>query len=101
MSAQLELVFTARDEALQIVTEHADDWDKSCVDAVLYDLMAQTVPWSANDARELIAARSRHLLSARLNSFRLRGLIEKVGEVVSTDVGTHGKKIATYLRSER
>lgn len=100
MSADmLDLVWEARSDALSQVTANAARWDIQCVDAVILHLADTRSTFSANDARDLISELpQRKLIGARFNSLRLRGVIEIVGDVVSTDPGTHGKKIGIYRK---
>lgn len=101
MTAQMELVFTARDEALRSVTEASDDQDIAVVDQAILNLAATGGRFSANDVRPLLPElRSKNLIGARFNALRMRRLIVKVGEVTSTDRGTHGKRVALYVGAD-
>jgi hypothetical protein len=94
---QLALVFAARDEALTAVTEASDDQDIAVVDQAIDRFAASGVQFSANDIRPLLPPlRSNNLIGARFNAARMRRQIVKVGEVTSTDPGTHGKPVALY-----
>lgn len=95
---QMTLVFAARDEALQAVTDHSDAQDIAVVDQAILTVAQQGRPFSANDFRGLLPElRNRKLIGARINSLRMRKVLRKVDEVTSTDVGTHGKKVGVYV----
>lgn len=97
-----QLAFALRDEALEAVTEASDEQDVAVVDQAILNVAQRGVPFSANDVRPLLPRlRSNNLVGARMNSLRMRRLIVKIGEVVSTDPGTHGKKIGLYVLPQR
>lgn len=96
--SQLSLVFDQRDAALELVTENGDTQDVAVVDQAISRFAASGARFSANDVRPLLPAlRSNNLVGARFNAARMRRQIVKVGEVISTDPGTHGKKVALYI----
>lgn len=97
--AQLALVFTARDEALAIVTEHASDWDKHLIEQAVFAHIDMYGSCSANDFRDLLPEiGNRKLIGAQIRSLAMRRLIVKVGEETSTDIGTHAKPICRWSR---
>lgn len=96
LQLDFDAAIEAKEEALRLVEEFAGDWDKAVVEQAILGHIDMYGSASANDFRDLVNPASRHLLSARLNSLRMRKVIEAVGEVRSSDVGTHGKKILLY-----
>ena len=99
IAAQLSLdeAIQARDEAIAQVNANADDWAKATVDQAILALAALR-PTSANDLRDkLPEIGDRSLIGARFRSLLMRKRLVNVGEVVSTDVGTHAKKIGLYV----
>lgn len=97
---QLDLAYALRDQALTQVTTASDTQDIAVVDQAIREVAAAGQPFSANDVRPLLPPlRSQGLVGARMNSLRMRRQIIKIGEVVSTDVGTHGKRIGLYVAS--
>lgn len=98
--SDIDAALKARDKALQQVNDNADEWAKSVVDRIVTSLAESGEPFTADDARDLIPPGvSPHLLSARLNSARMRGLIVKIGERPSRLVSIHGKPIAVWVAS--
>jgi hypothetical protein len=93
---QFELVYDTRDQALKAVEQNADEIDKQIVDQAVLSLAALR-PVSANDFRDLLPEiTNRALIGARIRSLAMRGRLVKVGEVTSSDPGTHAKPIAVW-----
>lgn len=100
MSEQLALALEARDRGIRQVQDASDKWERDLIDQAILTLAALR-PTSANDFRdELPEIRNRALIGAQFRSLLLRKKIRKVGEVTSTDVGTHAKKIGSYVTAE-
>lgn len=98
MTGQLELAYTAMDEALAAVDQSADEWSRNVVDAVLREGVPE--PFTTDDCRDLIPAGiSPHLLSARINSARMSRRLKKVGERPSLKLELHGKALSVWVRA--
>ena len=99
MSDQLTLdeVLAARGDGMRRAEEGAGKWDCSVIDQAILAAAGTGQPFSANDIRDRLPEVRRPAVGARFNALRQRGLIQIVGEVRSTDVGTHGKKIGLYV----
>lgn len=98
-AVQLDIVeaIEARNLALQQVNDNADEIAKATVDQAILSLAAVR-PTSANDLRHLLPEiGDRSLIGARFRSLLMRKRIVRVGEVVSTDPGTHAKRIGLYV----
>lgn len=86
-----------RDRVLEQVNKNADEWAKSVVDQAILSLAAIR-PTSANDFRDkLPEIGDRSLIGARFRSLLMQKRLVRVGEVVSTDPGTHAKRIGLYV----
>lgn len=89
-----------RDQALEQVNRNADEWAKATVDQAILSLAAIR-PTSANDFRDkLPEIGNRALIGARFRSLLMQKRLVRVGEVTSTDPGTHAKKIGEYVTPE-
>ena len=98
--SQLEMVFAARDAALDRVNRNADDQDVSVVDQAIRTVAARGVSFSANDVRPLLPPlRSNNLVGARFLALKGAGEIRRVtGQYVpSTEPSTHGHVIALWV----
>lgn len=94
--SQLEMVFAARDAALDRVNRNADDQDRAVIDQAVLTL-AEQGPVSANDFRHLLPEiTNRNLIGGRLAALGASKRLLKVGEVVSSDPGTHAKRIGLW-----
>lgn len=97
LQLDFDAAIEARDEALKRVNDNADEWAKNVVDQAILSLAAIR-PTSANDFRDrLPEIGDRSLIGARFRSLLRRKRLVRVGEVVSTDPGTHGKRIGLYV----
>lgn len=95
--SDIDAALKARDKALQQVNDNADEIAKATVDQAILSLAAIR-PTSANDFRDsLPEIGDRSLIGARFRSLLMRRLIVRVGEVTSTDPGTHAKRIGIYV----
>lgn len=100
-TSDIDRALEARDRALQQVNDNADEWAKATVDQAILSLAAIR-PTSANDFRDkLPEIGDRSLIGARFRSLLGRRLIVRVGEVTSTDPGTHAKRIGLYVAAGR
>jgi hypothetical protein len=66
------------------------------VEAAIRKLAASGQPFSANDARSLHGVRG-GVVGATFTALRTRGVIKPVGDVTSTDAGTHGHRIFQWI----
>jgi hypothetical protein len=86
-----------RDRVLEQVNNNADEIAKQTVDQAILSLAALR-PTSANDFRDkLPEIGDRSLIGARFRSLLMQKRLVRVGEVVSTDPGTHAKRIGLYV----
>lgn len=91
-----QLAFAARDEALDRVNRNAEGWEKAVIDQAVLAL-AEQGPVSANSFRHLLPEiTNRNVIGGRLAALGAARRLRKVGEVVSTDPGTHAKKIGLW-----
>lgn len=95
--SDIDAALKARDKALQQVNDNADEIAKATVDQAILSLAA-IGPTSANDFRDALPEiGDRSLIGARIRSLLMQKRLVRVGEVVSTDPGTHAKRIGLYV----
>lgn len=73
---------------------HPDDAAK--VESAIRHLASTGRPFSANEARLLHGVKG-GVVGATFTALRTRGLIKPVGDVTSTDEGTHGHRIFQWI----
>lgn len=96
MTLQQMDIFDAMNQALDAVNETAGEWSVRIVDRILAEVPE---PFTTDDCRDLIPPGiSPHLLSARLNSARMRGRLVKIGERRSVKPEIHGKTLNVWVR---
>lgn len=87
----------ARDQALAAVEQRTDEWTRRTVDDAIRELVRRGEPFSANTLREqLPPGIPGPLIGARFMAAHRAGLIRRVGDVPSTDPGTHGHRIGLW-----
>lgn len=102
MSAQLSLdeALAHRDAVLAALELDDDGWDRKVIDQAIEAVAARGLPFTANSVRDLLPQVRRPLIGARFNAAHKRGLIRQTGRFVpSTDKGTHGHRIAEWVRA--
>lgn len=90
----------ARDEGLARVEASSSEWEKAVIDQAILAMAEKPVRFSANDFRDLLPeVRTRKLIGQRCGDLSKRKPppIVKVDETISTDEGTHAKKINVYI----
>lgn len=93
-----------RDQALDAVDASATDGARAAADRIIDEAAATGEPFSANDLRHRfdLAQVPTPLRGARIrHALKDRKVIEPLGEVTSSDRGTHGKRIALYRGTAR
>lgn len=96
-ASTLDEALLERDQALELVEECSDDWDRAVIDQGIATLNARGLPWSANHLRPLLPPVRPALVGARFLAAAKRGEMRRVGWVISTDPGTpHGRPIALW-----
>lgn len=91
---------TARDEGLARVEAASSEWEKAVIDQAIVAMAETGKPFSANDFRDLLPEiRTRKLIGQRCRDLAQKkdAPIIAVGEVTSTDKGTHAKPIKVYI----
>lgn len=87
LSAALE----ARDRGMALTTAaHPDDAGR--VEAAIRQLAATGQPFSSNDARPIHGVKGA-VVGATFQALKKQGVIRPVGDVTSTDRGTHGHRV--------
>ncbi|MCU1591672.1 MAG: hypothetical protein JWP11_2928 [Frankiales bacterium] len=92
----LDDALAERDQALALVEDAGDAWDRAVIDQGIAALNARGVPWSANDLRPLLPEVRAALVGARFLAAAKRGEMVRSGWVTSTDPGTHARPIALW-----
>ena len=94
----LEAARTARDDSINQVEAHVDDWQRDAIDELIRLFAWRGIQFSANDIRPLLPDGIRPaLVGARfLNASRTKQ-IRKVGYTPSTDKATHAHVVALWL----
>lgn len=87
-----------RDQGMAQTTDHADPRLILAVDKVIADLNATGMPWSANDARDLLPVVAGPLVGARVHAASMRRPREcrKVGMTRSSLLSTRSAFIAVW-----
>lgn len=94
-ASPLMAAFAARDAGMsRAVASQSDQGAR--VAAAIRQLAATHQPFSANSARDIHGVRG-PVVGATFNALRTEGLIRPVGEETSTDKGTHGKRVTTWI----
>lgn len=97
----LDAARAARDEGLARCDANASDWDRRVVDQAILTAAETGRPFSANDFRDrLPEITNRNLIGTRIRAMAQQKVppYSRIGEVISTDAGTHAKKIGLYQK---
>jgi hypothetical protein len=88
----------AAEQGMDAATYAADMRIVGIIDGLIAVANASGRPWSANDIRDQFPTCEPGLIGSRINAAFMRRPVEmeKVGEVKSSLVGTHNKKIARW-----
>lgn len=102
MTGQLDLLdeaLRARDHGIARAAANTDDWTRQLIDQAILAKIDELGQASMNDCRHLVPEiGDRSKIGARMRALAMSKRIVAVGEVVSTDVATHAKKINVYRR---
>lgn len=86
-----------REQGVQRVEQSSGEWDRKVVDQAIKACAAKGRPFSANDCRELLPPGiRRNLIGARFLAASRAGVIRRVGDVASSDAGTHAHRIGLW-----
>lgn len=86
----------ARDEAIAVVEDAADDWSRKVIDQAIRSIGQTSGHVTSNDLRDVLPAVPPNLLGPRLLAAAKRGLLVEDGTVRATHVAGHARRIVNW-----